>query len=142
MSARDQEKADEVPISSLIDVVFLLIMFFVVTANMEQEGVDNNVKLAIANNMKKVEEMPEKRVVINVRYYKDESRYEYTVNGAPTGIEGVYNNLLGAHNAMGEDVHVIIRTDQEAPFAAVDEVMQQVGKAGLSRIKISAEVQE
>ena len=43
---RREEHSVSIPISSLIDVVFLLIVFFIVTANLEAEIVDEQVKLA------------------------------------------------------------------------------------------------
>ena len=49
-----EEKA-EVPISPLIDVVFLLIMFFVVTASAQQDTYNDSVKVPESKFLKPVE---------------------------------------------------------------------------------------
>ena len=48
----------ETPVASLIDVVFLLIIFFVVTASIETDVVDNQIVLAQAKRSPAVEDIP------------------------------------------------------------------------------------
>ncbi len=62
----DQDVA-EIPIASMIDVVFLLIIFFVVTAAMEKDVIDQYVCLADAPHGKALETINPNSVIINLR---------------------------------------------------------------------------
>ena len=57
----------ETPISSMIDVVFLLIIFFVVTASIDKEIEDERVILAEAPHGRPIKKKDPRSLVINVR---------------------------------------------------------------------------
>jgi len=55
MGRRKQPPKDaDIPIESMIDIIFLLIIFFVVTASMEKEIQDESIKLTNAPHGKPV----------------------------------------------------------------------------------------
>lgn len=60
------DETAEVPISSMIDVVFLLIIFFVVTAAVDKDAEDEKVILAEAPHGKPVTKKDPRAVVINI----------------------------------------------------------------------------
>ena len=47
---RSSEDTLETPITQMIDIVFLLIIFFVVTASVDKDLVDDTISLAQAKN--------------------------------------------------------------------------------------------
>ena len=71
MSASADQQAAETPISSLIDVVFLLIMFFVATASVEKEGFDDTVMLAESKHMQILKTKKQDKF-LRFRLYLDE----------------------------------------------------------------------
>jgi biopolymer transport protein ExbD len=49
---RSSDATLETPVTQMIDIVFLLIIFFVVTASVDNDLVDNTISLAQAKNTK------------------------------------------------------------------------------------------
>ena len=127
------EEAIETPIASMIDVVFLLIIFFVVTAAVEKDVIDESIQLAQARYVKPVKKKDPRTVTINVR-----------ANGAvnialqPMTLSQLEAILRATFARHGNMIPVLIRSDGETLFNEIDRVMQSVGKAGLYRVKLAA----
>ena len=123
----------EVPISAMIDIVFLLIIFFVVTASIDKDMEDEEVKLAHSPHGKAVKRKDPRAVTINVR--KDGT---YNINGQLMNKAGVSNILRGAASAWGNDIPIIIRGDASTPPGYIKEVMEAVNDTKLYKIKFNA----
>ena len=126
----------KVPISSLIDVVFLLIMFFVVTAVIDSEP-DIPVELTKASNMKPGS-IPPARVELSIQRDGSifvDNMYVYQ----PERLTGILVNLK---EERGTATVTIIRADKETSHEVVDKVIESIKKSGLSKIRINAELLE
>ncbi len=132
---RQRDESVETPIASLIDVVFLLIIFFVVTAAVEKDVVDESIRLAQASNVKAVEKKHPGTITINVD--KDGSVNIALQTMSLVQLEQI---LTATVSRQGNRIPVVIRSDRETLFNEVDKVMQAVGRAGLYRVKLSAVV--
>ena len=53
-------------LSSMIDIIFLLIIFFVVTASFDNEQIDSKIDLPTVDSAA-VKSLPEQRIMLNVR---------------------------------------------------------------------------
>ncbi len=133
----------EVPISSMIDVVFLLIIFFVVTAAVDKDIEDEAVILAEAPHGKPVTTKNPRSVVINV--HQDGVM---TMGMMPKTREQITRELeiLKAQEAeqgrSPEDITIIIRADHHAQHGYVKEAMGAVTDTGLYTVKINAMLSE
>ena len=137
-----KEEAGEVPISSLIDVVFLLIMFFVVTSNIEKEAFDVQINLVKAQNMKPAVTAPPKRITLNIQ--KDPSDKEnglYFVESVMVSLEQLKIELIGFRKAVGTEGVVMIRADRDLLFRHESEVIEAIKASGLVNIRIQAELE-
>jgi len=123
----------EVPISSLIDVVFLLIIFFVVTATIEKAIVDESIRLAHASNSKPVAEEDPRSIIVNMN-----KSGAINIAMQPCSLRQLQNILTATSQKHGNSVPVVIRADKETRYKQIDKVMEVIGKAGLYKIKISA----
>ena len=141
MRRRGDDKAD-VPISSLIDVVFLLIMFFVVTSNIEKEAFDVPINLVKAENMKPAVQAPPKRVTINIQ--KGEKREDglVYVENMPVAVETLKAQLINVKKVAGDGTVVMIRADREVLYQHDADVIEAIKASGLSKIRIQAELKE
>ena len=150
--ARDRGAEDtEVPISSLIDVIFLLIMFFVVTADMSNEAEKLNIELADSANMKPVLQMPGKRVTINVIREKARAAADpdAAVDGDDIGViyigadkvtpKMLRNELIKIKKSLGVGTVVILRTDEDVRHEYTALAIEEIKASGLRFVKISAE---
>ncbi len=135
---RDRSEALEIPLSSLIDVVFLLIIFFVVTTNMEKDVVDRQVQLAKSYYIPPLTEAPPPQAMtINVVMGRGGDIY-YTVAGNRLTLSSIEYLLRDAKNRFGKEVPVILRSDRRVQYREIQKLNNVVGKAGLYRVSHAA----
>ena len=117
----------------MIDVVFQLIIFFVVTAAMQSKAMESNVRMAMAPNGP-VESVKDPRTVL-VDVVEDG-----TIQVMKTRIsEGQLLTILNnARKTSGQSTPVVIRGDLLTKHEAIKRVMDICGKAGLWKIRFAA----
>lgn len=117
----------------MIDVVFQLIIFFVVTAAMQDKAMETNVRMAMAPNGP-IESVKDPRTV-TVDVIEDG-----TIQIMKTRLsEGqLFTILNNARKTSGQSTPVVIRGDLLAKHEAVKRVMDICGKAGLWKIRFAA----
>jgi len=123
------------PISSLIDVVFLLIIFFVVTAAQEKELIDRTIELAQAQEVKAAEEKNPMTITLNLR--KDGS---LNIAKRPVSLSELRSILRGTYQDVGGTVPILIRADGETPYRYVDRIQTVIKESGFYKIKLAARV--
>ena len=141
MAVRKEEKT-EVPVSSLIDVVFLLIMFFVITSNIEKEAFDVQINLVKAKNMKPATQVPPLRITINVQVDDNDSDAGVIyVESVPVPADSLKSALIGFKKRAGTAGVVMIRADKDVLFTHESDVIEAIKASGLSNIRIQAELE-
>jgi len=117
----------------MIDVVFQLIIFFVVTAAMQDKAMETNVLMAMAPNGP-VESVKDPRTVL-VDVVADG-----TIQIMKTRIsEGqLFTVLNNARKTSGQSTPIVIRGDLTTKHEAIKRVMDICGKAGLWKIRFAA----
>ena len=124
-----------VPISSMIDIVFLLIIFFVVTAAIDKEIQDEKVTLANAPHGKPLAKRDPRSVTINVRS-------DGTINMGMFNMtkEQVSEQLKISASKVGPDMTIVIRGDKNVQHGYIEEVMKAVTDTSLYRMSFEAEI--
>lgn len=143
----------EVPISSMIDVVFLLIIFFVVTAAVDKEVEDEKVFLAEAPHGIPQKEKLKNSVIINVHrdgtitMGMEEFKYINPKTGRqdPAGqreqIRSRLNGLIAAN--PNSELNVIIRGDFQTQHGYIKQAMDAVVGTGiLYKVRLNGMVEE
>ncbi|GMR15184.1 MAG: biopolymer transporter ExbD [Gammaproteobacteria bacterium] len=120
----------EINLISLIDVVFLLLIFFMVSTTFEQQAV-LKVDLPEASSITRPENQPnrfELVIDINGQYYLNDRQL---VDGRPSTLRAAFNEAAGENR----DIPIILRADAGTPYHFVVtamDVMAQLGFTGLS----------
>ena len=117
----------------MIDVVFQLIIFFVVTAAMQDKAMETNVLMAMAPNGP-VETVKDPRTV-TVDVVADGTIQIMKSRISEGQLLTILNN---ARKTAGQSTPVVIRGDLTAKHEAVRRVMDICGKAGLWKIRFAA----
>ena len=123
----------DIPISSMIDIIFLLIIFFVVTAAMDKEVEDAEVLLASAPHGKPIKKKDPRSVTINVRMNGD-----ITLGGRIVPASMVSDVLKIAASQYGSDLPIIVRADERTYRGFVKKVMDAITKTRLYKVKFQA----
>ncbi|MCH2176122.1 MAG: biopolymer transporter ExbD [Lentisphaeria bacterium] len=132
-------EGEEVPLSALIDIVFLLIIFFIVTANIQREVIDNKIKLAQSIHVPPLEKLPEGIFTINVRKEKDDSAVVYSHRGTSYSIGTIKNMLVNMRVKYGDSTRVLIRASGDLPYSEIVKINNLVLDAKLFRVIHSSE---
>lgn len=126
----------QTPITSMIDIVFQLIIFFIVTSSVDKDMVDETIKLAEASHSPAVETSDPRMVIINVN-----TRGQVNIALQPLNMTQLEQLLLAMKVQAGNSVPILIRCDGNTRFDYVDQVMQRAAKVGLYRVRIAAMVE-
>lgn len=124
----------EISLTGLIDVVFLLLLFFMVSTTFEHQAV-LKVDLPEAENVTVPEDQPNSFELVidqNGQYYLNDRKL---VDGKPATLRATFNE------AAGEDrnVPVILRADAETPHHFVVTAMDVTAQLGFTRLSIATE---
>ncbi len=129
----------EFQIAPMIDVLLVLLVFFVMITSAEVLKVDKELTLPISPNAKKKEpEMAKHEVAVNVRLDKT------TNKGVLTMDDRVYEDwqpMVEQLKKMKEKdplIRVVVRGDRELPAGEVQRVMNLIGEAGVADIAFAA----
>lgn len=127
----NQEDRADVSITPLIDVVFLLLIFFMVTTTFDV-NTSLRIDLPEADTAMKVQEMKHLEVVIdrNGQYYLDGMSL---LDNKSRTLNIALDKVIKKYNAD----KIIIRADAQAPHQSVVSVMDTAGKLGVSQISIA-----
>jgi biopolymer transport protein ExbD len=138
-NARDEKL--ETPITSMIDIVFLLIIFFVITSTIQQEAVDHALVLAKSKWTEPASLEGVNKVIINVGSTSG-SETIVNIGGIHVGLVKLTQLLTVQRQRHGENVQIVIRAAGDLEFRHVDAVMSAVGDANLSRVRLAASAEE
>ena len=127
----DEEDKTDVSLTPLIDVVFLLLIFFMVTTTFNHEA-NLRVELPEASNTVQSEDQKNIEVVIarKGQYYIDGFSL---LDGQSRTLVTALSKMVKKHNVE----KIVIRADAQTPHQAVVSVMDAAGKLGLTQISIA-----
>jgi len=127
-----QEEESEVNLTPMLDVVFIMLIFFIVTASFVKEsGIEVSRPQAATAEKKE-------RANILVAISEDG---EIWIDGRPVDVRALQANIerLHAENPQGS---VVIQADEESKNGLLVQVMDAARQAGVYNVSIAAEVVE
>ena len=133
MRARSDESLDT-PMTQMMDIVFLLIIFFVVTASVDKDVVDESINLAQAKNAPAVETVDPRAITINL---SSDGKVNIALRPM-SSMQTLYNFLVNMRTQSGNSLPVLIRCDAKTRYKDIGNVMDTAAKAGLYRVRLVA----
>ena len=123
----EQEEDNEINLTPMLDVVFIMLIFFIVTASfIKQPGVDIDRTEALM-----LEKYPKANILIAItagdEIWIDKKKVD------PRSVRDTVEQLL-AENPKGE---VVIQADNESTHETLTIVMEACKKAGVGNVAIS-----
>ena len=121
-------KSAEIPTSSLADIAFLLLVFFLVTTTID---VDKGIGLGLPakGETKEVHKQNITNLLIN-------AQGEVLLDDAPIEIQ-LIKNVIKTKLAERPGLIVSVKTDQDTDYYAYIKVLDQLKQANASRISIA-----
>jgi len=114
----------EINVTPLVDVMLVLLIVFMVSAPLMQQGVQVDLPKTRAGNLNESQDS----LLISVTKKK-----ELSMNGKTIDM-GTLGTRLEAIAAAKPDVQVLIQGDQSVPYGFVAQVMSEVKRAKIHRV--------
>lgn len=123
-------------LSSMIDIVFLLIIFFVVTASFDREQIDSKVTLPTVNSAA-IKSFPPERLMLNILADGSVKLGFHHLSAAD--VDEKLGSIMHTMKADRKTV-LIVNGDRNTPHKYISAVMNTAAKAGYDQVRINAEV--
>lgn len=128
--SRDEMSTDMTP---MIDMVFQLMIFFIVTIKMDQDQINEEIKLARSPHGPEIKEKDPRTIIIEV-----DQRGRISLGGTfmrPGLLKAI---LQGAVSKTGFGIPILIRGDKATPHQDIRRVMDICSDVGLWRVQFAA----
>ena len=119
----------EIPLTPLIDVVFLLLVFFLVATNFSHKEYDQRVELPRTGSGKSSDYV-QGNLVLNI--HKDGT---VIINGRVTE-ESKLDHTLQLWQQENKDRRVIIRSDGAVPYNRIMQIMSICKNSGIAQVDL------
>lgn len=132
---RKSKASSEIPSSSLADMAFLLLIFFMVSTTFRKEQ-DRDVAFPEAEATQKLDS-PRKDVV---HVYLEEDGRVF-INDALVPMQDV-NGVVGPLYADNQALIVVLRADADVPYSFVDAVQKELQEARAVRVTFYTDMEQ
>jgi biopolymer transport protein TolR len=123
---RDRGVMSEINVTPLVDVMLVLLIIFMVTAPLLQQGIDVNLPKAKGKDMP-----PEERIALVIK--RDMRVY---MNDTPVSMADMRRKLQAISNM---NPNVFLKADKDVPYGFVVEVMGEIKEAGIEKLGMVTE---
>jgi biopolymer transport protein ExbD len=132
--ARKSNLETTMDMTPMIDCVFQLMIFFIVTFKLDADLINEKIELAQSPHGPAIEEKVPGTMIVEV-----DKRGHVTIARIVLSDSQLYSIVRQAVNKVGNNnVQVLIRADAQAKHAAVRKVMDQCTRAGVWRMRFAA----
>lgn len=129
----------EFQIAPMIDVLLVLLVFFVMITSAEVLKVDKEIKLPVSPNAKKREpEMAKHEMALNLRFDAAGNKAVLVLD------DQIHDNwqevvpILEDRRKKDERLRIVLRGDASVPAGEIQRAMNLVGEAGISDIAFAS----
>ncbi|BCB95124.1 protein TolR [Dissulfurispira thermophila] len=125
-TSRHKAVMSEINVTPLVDVMLVLLIIFMVTAPLLQQGVDVNLPKAKGKDLP-----PEERVTIVIK-----KGGNIFMNDNPVSM----NDMVKKLSAISKlNPNVFLKADKDVPYGLVVEVMGEIKEAGIEKLGMITE---
>lgn len=125
-TVRDRKVMSEINVTPFVDVMLVLLIIFMVTAPLLQQGIDVNLPRA------KGKDLPaEERISLVIR--KDRTVH---MNNTRVSIQEMKTKLVAISKL---NPNVYLKADRDVPYGLVVEVMGEIKEAGIEKLGMITE---
>lgn len=125
-AARSRTVMSEINVTPFVDVMLVLLIIFMVTAPLLQQGIDVNLPKAKGKSMP-----PEERITIVIK--KDKAIF---MNDNPVSVDDLSQKLRAISRL---NPNIFLKADSEVPYGLVVQIMGEIKEAGIEKLGMITE---
>ncbi len=134
--SRKSKVSEEIPSSSLADIAFLLLIFFMVTTVFRRDK-NRPIQWPRAAAAKKIDE--KQKNILDIWMERDGSVF---INDQPTPMADVTRIVAPLYASSDKHLVISIRADQNVPYRFVDQLQKQLVAAGVVRVVFATKLEQ
>jgi biopolymer transport protein ExbD len=133
---RKSKTSSEIPSSSLADIAFLLLIFFMVTTVFQADR-DRPITWPQAEAAQKIDE--KQKNILNIWMERNGTVF---MNDQPYQMEQVSQVVAPLYAASDRALVISIRGDRDVPYRFMDQLQKELVAAGVVRVVFAAELEQ
>lgn len=129
----------EFQIAPMVDVLLVLLIFFMCITSAEVLKVDREIVLPVSPNAKKRDpEMSKHEIAINLRWLPEDNKSLLLVDDKPYPVIADLIPYLKDRLSKDPKVRAVVRGDAKLPAIEIQKIMNLVGEGGIADISFAA----
>ena len=132
----EPEADPEFQIAPMIDILLVLLVFFMSISSTEVLQSNRDIQLPIAKEAKEAKENPG-QIIVNLAYNPINTAVAISVNDKEYPSPGDLVPLLKNHILRNPMVRVLIRADKNIRYSTTKSLLEAVGQAGIANVTFS-----
>ena len=116
-------------VTSLIDIVFLLVIFFLVASHVARTEAVEPVNLPEATQFDDEDDPTPRRLVVTVK-----ADGAFDIAGQPAELVEVEQRIVSGSEESAGQFEVRIRSDRDAPYEKIEPILLACARSGVSKV--------
>jgi len=131
----DRDGEPEFQVAPMVDVLLVLMLFFMAITSTEVLKKDKNLQLADGKHAKPAEKSKHKdEVIVNIGWDGINSVAEFSLDGVRYPSADSMQAVLAARHQQNPAAYVVIRADKNTEYSNVSDLMNTCANAGISTV--------
>ena len=134
----DTDGDPEFQVAPMVDVLLVLMLFFMAITSTEVLKKDKNLQLADAKNAKPAESKNHKNeIVVNVKWNGLTSVAEFSLDEHTYPTADSMQGILASQHQQNPAAYVVIRADKDVEYSNISDLMGACANAGISTVSFA-----
>lgn len=132
----EPEAEPEFQIAPMIDILLVLLVFFMSISTTQVLQTNRNIRLAVAKDAKEAKDNPG-QIIVNIAHNPLSNQTGISVKERDYNVAGDLIPVLQENLRVNPMVRVLIRADRDVRYNIIKNVLEAVGKAGIANVTFS-----
>jgi len=132
----EAEADPEFQIAPMIDILLVLLVFFMSISSTEVLQQNQNVELPVAKEAKEAKKDPGGQVIVNVLYGEINNATSIEIDEKTYTIQDL-GPFLRAKATINPQMRVLVRADKQVRYEYMRQLLEAVGQSGIGNVTFS-----
>ena len=137
----DEDGDPEFQVAPMVDVLLVLMLFFMAITSTEVLKKDQKLQLADARNAKPADQQTHKNeIIVNVDWDNVKSVAQFSLDGVFYPTADSMGGVLAAQHQLNPAANVVIRADKNTEYSNISDLMAACANAGIGTVTFAVSI--